>query len=182
MAGFFSSLFAWFQGLFFTKTAEISIVGLQASGKTSFVNVLTSGQWSEDVVPTVAFNLRKVRKGNVTFKIWDVAGQPKFRNMWERYCHGVDAIVYMVDSSATDKLESAGFELHSLLDHQPLSGVPLLVLGNKNDLPEHASVDELIRELRLDTIRDRPVSCYSCSMRSQHNLDIVMEWLSGRAR
>ena len=31
-------------------------------------------KWSEDVVPTVAFNLRKVRKGNVTLKIWDVAG------------------------------------------------------------------------------------------------------------
>lgn len=31
-------------------------------------------QWSEDVVPTVAFNFRKVRKGNVTMKIWDVAG------------------------------------------------------------------------------------------------------------
>ena len=42
-------------------------------------------------------------------KIWDVAGmrlmfvlgqfsdclsgQPKFRSMWERYCHGVDAVV-----------------------------------------------------------------------------------------
>lgn len=37
------------------------------------VNVLGSGQWSEDVVPTVAFNLRQVRKGNVTMKIWDVA-------------------------------------------------------------------------------------------------------------
>ncbi|CAE6347724.1 unnamed protein product [Rhizoctonia solani] len=81
--------------------------------------------------------------------------------MWERYCRGVDAIVFMVDSNATDKLESAGFELHSLLDHQPLSGVPLLVLGNKNDLPEHASVDELIRILHLENIRDRPVSCYS---------------------
>ncbi|KAJ1310096.1 hypothetical protein OPQ81_006843 [Rhizoctonia solani] len=180
--GFFASLLAWFQGLFFTKTAEISIVGLQASGKTSLVNVLTSGQWSEEVVPTVAFNLRKVRKGNVTFKIWDVAGQPKFRNMWERYCRGVDAIVFMVDSSAIDKLESACFELHSLLDHQPLSGVPLLVLGNKNDLPDHASVDELIRILRLETIRDRTVSCYSCSMRSQHNLDIVIRWLSDRAK
>jgi ADP-ribosylation factor-like protein 8 len=67
-------------------------------------------QWSEDVVPTVAFNFRKIRKGNVTLKIWDVAGgihvlrssdvtsfiiagQPKFRSMWERYCNGVDAIV-----------------------------------------------------------------------------------------
>ncbi|KAG5351677.1 hypothetical protein C0989_005270 [Termitomyces sp. Mn162] len=31
-------------------------------------------QWSEDVVPTVAFNFRKIRKGNVTLKVWDVAG------------------------------------------------------------------------------------------------------------
>lgn len=70
-------------------------------------------QWSEEVVPTVAFNFRKVRKGNVTLKIWDVAGmscsssrspisyvinatgQPKFRSMWERYCHGADAVVYV---------------------------------------------------------------------------------------
>jgi len=50
-------------------------------------------QWSEDIVPTVAFNFRKVRKGAVTFKIWDVAGQPKFRSMWERYCHGMDAVM-----------------------------------------------------------------------------------------
>lgn len=37
------------------------------------MNVLGSDQWSEDVVPTVAFNLRQVRKGNVTMKVWDVA-------------------------------------------------------------------------------------------------------------
>ena len=59
----------------------------------SLVNVLGSDQWSEDVVPTVAFNLRQVRKGNVTMKVWDVAGQPKFRSMWDRYCRGADAIV-----------------------------------------------------------------------------------------
>ena len=35
---------------------------------------LTLVQWSEDVVPTVAFNFRKIRKGSVTMKIWDVAG------------------------------------------------------------------------------------------------------------
>lgn len=35
----------------------------------------TAFQWSEDVVPTVAFHFRKVRKGNVTLKIWDLAGE-----------------------------------------------------------------------------------------------------------
>jgi len=181
MPGFFTSFFHWFSGLFFSKTAEIAVVGLQASGKTSFVNVITSGQWSEDVVPTVAFNFRKIRKGNITMKIWDVAGQPKFRSMWERYCNGVDAIVFIVDSSDPEKFNTARFELQQLLGHQTLTGVPLLVLGNKNDVEGHTVVKELIRNLQLDKITDRPVSCYSCSMKSQHNLDIVLQWLAGRS-
>ncbi|KAI0632155.1 P-loop containing nucleoside triphosphate hydrolase protein [Trametes polyzona] len=181
MASFFSSLLQWLSGLFFSKTAEIAIVGLQASGKTSFVNVLGSGQWSEDVVPTVAFNLRKIRKGNVTMKIWDVAGQPRYRSIWERYCNGVDAVVFVVDSVDKEKFETARFELHQLLSQPSLHGVPLLVLGNKNDLEGHATVNELIKALQLDKITNRPVSCYSCSMKSQHNLDIVLQWLAGRS-
>nr|AOC97517.1 Arf family protein [Volvariella volvacea] len=158
MAGFFSSIFQWLSGLFFSKTAEIAVVGLQASGKTSFVNVLTSGQWSEDVVPTVAFNFRKIKKGNVTMKIWDVAGQPKFRSMWERYCNGVDAVVFIVDAVDREKFNTARFELHQLLGQPTLIGVPLLVLGNKNDLDGHASVQDIISELQLDRILDRTVS------------------------
>ncbi|KAI0947211.1 hypothetical protein AcW1_007490 [Taiwanofungus camphoratus] len=167
MVSLFSTFIQWFSGLFFSKTAEISIVGLQASGKTSFANVIGSGQWSEDVVPTVAFNFRKVRKGNITLKIWDVAGeldrlnqvwcairssrviagQPRYRSIWERYCNGVDAVVFVVDSTDKDKFDTVRFELHQLLAQPSLASVPLLVLGNKNDLEGHAPVNELIRAL-----------------------------------
>ncbi|KAF9778638.1 P-loop containing nucleoside triphosphate hydrolase protein [Thelephora terrestris] len=193
----YTPLFQWLSGLFFTKTADISIVGLQASGKTSFVNVIGSGQWSEEVVPTVGFNVRNVRKGNITLKIWDIAGaltrqfqpirslglslstgQPKFRSTWERYCSGVDVIIFIVDSHDKEKFDAARFELHQLLSYQTLAAVPLLVLGNKNDLQDHATVNELIKALELDKIRSRAVSCYSCSMKSQHNLDIVLQWLT----
>ncbi|KAF9077597.1 ADP-ribosylation factor family-domain-containing protein [Rhodocollybia butyracea] len=181
MPGFFASFFQWFSALFLSKTIEIAIVGLQASGKTSFVHVIGSGQWSEEVVPTVAYNFRKVRKANVTINIWDIAGQPKFRSTWERYCNGVDAIVFVVDSSDREKFNAARFELHQLLSQSTLAGVPLLVLGNKNDLDDHAPIKELIPVLQLDKISDRPVSCYSCSMKSQHNLDIVLQWLSEKS-
>ncbi|EJU01519.1 Arl8a protein [Dacryopinax primogenitus] len=181
MSLFFSAIYNFFRNIFFAKQVEISVVGLQASGKTSFVNVLGSGQWSEEVVPTVAFSFRKVTKGNITLKIWDVAGQPKFRNMWDRYCRGTNAIVFVVDAADKDKIDTARFELHNLLDRPHLAGVPLLVLGNKNDLEGHLPVNELIPLLQLDRIQNRPVSCYSCSMKSQHNLDVIMQWLAARA-
>lgn len=40
--------------------------------------------------------MRKVTKGNVTIKLWDLGGQPRFRSMWERYCRAVSAIVYVL--------------------------------------------------------------------------------------
>ncbi|RVX23115.1 ADP-ribosylation factor-like protein 8a [Vitis vinifera] len=82
------------RSLFFKQEMELSLIGLQNAGKTSLVNVVATGGYSEDMIPTVGFNMRKVTKGNVTIKLWDLGGQPRFRTMWERYCRAVSAIVY----------------------------------------------------------------------------------------
>jgi hypothetical protein len=39
--------------LFFRKEMELSLIGLQNAGKSSLVNVLTTGQFHEDMIPTV---------------------------------------------------------------------------------------------------------------------------------
>jgi hypothetical protein len=59
-----------------------------------------------------------------------------------RYCRGVHAIVYMVDAAAPDKMDSAKAELHALLQKDQLAGIPVLVLGNKNDLPNALEVGD----------------------------------------
>lgn len=35
--------------------------------------------------------------------------QPRFRSMWERYCRGVQAIVFVVDSSDVDLLDQVRY-------------------------------------------------------------------------
>lgn len=55
-------------------------------------------------------------------------------------------------------MPTAASELHSLLAVPALAGVPLLVLANKNDLPEAMGVDEMISSMALERIRDRAVS------------------------
>ena len=69
--------------------------------------------------------MRKVTKGKVTIKLWDLGGQPRFRSMWERYCRGVHAIVYVVDSADPDNIATSKSELHDLLAKPALEGIPV---------------------------------------------------------
>jgi len=167
----------WFRNLFWKQEMELTLVGLQNSGKTTLVNVFSSGQFNEDMIPTVGFNMKKITKGNVTIKLWDIGGQPRFRSMWERYCRGVNAILFVVDASDQEKFESAKVELQSLLSKPALASIPVLVLGNKNDLPEALGVQDLIEKLELKSITGREVCCYSISAKNQVNIDITLEWL-----
>lgn len=63
------------RSLFFHREMELSLIGLQNAGKSSLVNVLTTGAFHDDMIPTVGFNMRKVTKGAVTIKMWDLGGQ-----------------------------------------------------------------------------------------------------------
>jgi ABC-type polysaccharide/polyol phosphate transport system ATPase subunit len=47
---------------------QITLIGLQNSGKTTLLNVLSAGEFKEDSIPTVGFNMKKVVKGHVTIK------------------------------------------------------------------------------------------------------------------
>ncbi|CAJ0602531.1 unnamed protein product [Cylicocyclus nassatus] len=167
----------WFRSLFWKEEMELTLVGLQNSGKTTFVNVIASGQFTEDMIPTVGFNMRKITKGNVTIKLWDIGGQPRFRSMWERYCRGVNAIVFMVDAADEDKLEASRNELMQLLDKAQLDAIPVLVLGNKKDLPGALDERQLIERMNLSAIQNREICCYSISCKEKENIDITLQWL-----
>nr|QXF29049.1 Arl8 [Gefionella okellyi] len=173
----FSGFIEWIKSLFWKEEMELTLVGLQNSGKTTLVNVISTGEFQEDQIPTVGFNMRKVSKGNVSIKMWDIGGQPRFRQMWERYCRGVTAIVYVVDAADQEKIESSKKELIELLQKPSLGGIPLLVLANKRDLPGALQAEELVGAMELSKITDREVTCYSISAKYQQNIDIALKWL-----
>ena len=182
MFEWWQSFLDWLRSLFFSREMELSLIGLQNAGKTSLVNVLSTSTFQEDMIPTVGFNMRKVTKGGVTIKMWDLGGQARFRSMWERYCRGVQAIVFVVDAADLDGVDAAKGELHELLAKPSLAGIPLLVLGNKNDLPEALSATDLIARLDLRELRDREVCLYSISCKRQSNIDVTLDWLTRHAK
>ncbi|KAM0014401.1 putative small GTPase superfamily, ARF/SAR type, P-loop containing nucleoside triphosphate hydrolase [Helianthus debilis subsp. tardiflorus] len=133
---------------------ELSLIGLQNAGKNSL-----TGGYSEDMIPT----------------LWDLGGQPRFCSMWERYCREVSAIVYVVDAADHDNLSISKGELHDLLSKPALSGIPLLVLGNKIDKAGALSKQALTDQMDLKSITDREVCCFMISSKNSTNIDSVID-------
>jgi ADP-ribosylation factor-like protein 8 len=88
---------------------------------------------------------------------------------------------YIVDAADRDALPVAAEELHDLMKKPTLATIPLLVLGNKSDLPGKLSVDEIIDAMNLKSVTQREVSCYGISAKEETNLDAVLRWLIARA-
>lgn len=179
MQSFFKKMLDWIKNLFWSQEIELSLVGLQNAGKTTLVNTISTGKFEEDTIPTIGFGHRLIKKGKVSLKLWDLGGQARFRESWEKYCRSSDGIIFVADSSDFGNLDIAKTQLHQLLSWPSLTGIPLLVLGNKNDVEGSLNEEELIVQLDLKSIKDRTVACYSISAKNIVNIDITLKWLTG---
>jgi ADP-ribosylation factor-like protein 3 len=56
-------------------------------------------------------------------------------------------LIYVIDSTDQRRLEETGMELAMLLDENKLTGVPLLVFANKQDISNALSPSEVCSHL-----------------------------------
>ncbi len=104
MGGYFSSIIEWAS---FGKHAQILILGLDASGKTTIINRLKTGTHAV-TVPTIGFNSETIEFNNLTFHAWDIGGQDSIRKLWHHYYPNTDGVVFIVDSRQIHEAVSAG--------------------------------------------------------------------------
>ena len=114
--------------------------------------------------------------------VWDIGGQKAIRPYGRNYLAQTDAMVYVIDSADRKRIEETGLELADLLEEDKLSGVPVIVLANKQDLVTALSPDEVADGLNLYSIRDRPWQIQACSAKTGEGLQDGMEWLVKQVR
>merc|ERR1719413_276086 len=137
-------------GLAFTKiwgrfvgTTEMRIlmVGLDAAGKTTILYKFKLGE-VVTTIPTIGFNVETVEYKNLNFTVWDVGGQDRIRKLWRHYFQGTNGVIYVVDSNDRDRIEDAREELTKMLNEDEMRDAVLLVLANKQDLPNSMTASE----------------------------------------
>ena len=88
----------------------------------------------------------------MSFTVWDIGGQDKIRRLWSHYYTNTQGIIFVVDSSDVDRIDTARDELHILLNADELRDATLLVFANKQDLPDAMSTSEMADKLGLNAI------------------------------
>ncbi|XP_052465182.1 ADP-ribosylation factor 4-like [Carassius gibelio] len=174
MGVFFSNLLS---RLFEKKAMRLLMVGLDAAGKTTVLYKLKLGE-VVTTIPTLGFNVETVEYKNISFTVWDVGGQDVIRRLWRHYYQNTKGLIFVVDSSDRDRIETAAEELKAMLAEDEMRDAVLLVLANKQDLPKAMPVPELTDKLGLHTLRGRQWFVQATCAVQGSGLYEGLDWLS----
>ena len=155
------------------KEMRILILGLDNAGKTTVINYL-NGSDVRTVHPTLGFEIKSLDYQGYKLNIWDVGGQQTIRAYWRNYFEKTDGLVWVIDSSDTDRLDLCRKELEGLLQEERLAGATLLILANKQDLENALSVEEIADKLELckSIGRKRHWKLFPCSALSADGVKV----------
>lgn len=187
---------------------NILILGLDNAGKTSFLEHVKllypppeapkpkdtlEALKQKRILPTVGQNTTvahfRLDSGSTNLKFWDLGGQRLLRSMWSRYyqlCHG---IIFVIDSTDTDRFGECYDTLleiaHDTLwtaDGGALS-VPVLMLANKQDLPQAVDLVALKTGVFIDVVSQleaTDLKLLPVSVLENKGLHESLEWLVTR--
>ncbi len=160
------------------QETKLLILGLDCAGKTTILQ--TVAEKPDTIVqtkPTKGFNVKTLDIEGVKLSVWDLGGQKKLREYWSNYYENSHALIYVIDAADEDRVKEAGDELNHLLNDESLSGIPVLVFANKQDLVHALGPDEITEMLKLDSIQDRNWMIMACSAKKKYGLDEGFEWI-----
>jgi len=121
----------------------VVILGLDNAGKTTYLEAaktsLIKNHKRADpsrVTSTVGLNIGKIETSGISLQFWDLGGQTELQSLWDKYyaeCHGV---IYVIDSHDLERIQESNEAFDKMIRNEHLKGVPLLMLANKQDLPD----------------------------------------------
>jgi GTPase SAR1 family protein len=141
---------------------DIVMLGLSPAGKTSILYRLLLNEFVT-TIHTFSFNKETILLRSLSsspraarkYTIWDHCGNPNNVRFWPCLLKEGNPVLFVVDSTYYDGFPEARDALHriySSCDDRAALGI-LLVLCNKQDHPDAASVQEIKEKLGMDGFR-----------------------------
>ena len=127
-----------------THLAKVIVVGEAAVGKTSLLIRYIKGIFNPSYILTIGvqFFVHSVVVGDnvLRLQIWDTGGQERFGHVRHLYYQGARGGLIVYDKSDLKSFERLEYWLGEV--ENVCGGIPLVLVGNKADLPEAVTYEQ----------------------------------------
>jgi ADP-ribosylation factor-like protein 6 len=167
-------------GIFSSKTnVTIITCGLDNAGKSTIINELKPQEQRQDAIAaTFGYSVEEFDKGSVAFKVFDMGGARKFRELWSHHFKTIQGIIFVIDSSDRARLCLVKDELQLMLENPEIRGVPVLFFANKMDMPGALTPQEIVDAVGIiEMCSDRAYNIFASDARRAIGVEDGLQWL-----
>ncbi|XP_053213873.1 ADP-ribosylation factor-related protein 1-like [Panonychus citri] len=183
----FSLFYGLWKYLFKKDEFYVLILGLDNAGKTTFLeqtkikfNRGYKGVNLNKITTTVGLNIGKIEYKGIVMNFWDLGGQHELQSLWDKYYSESHGIIYIIDSADIERVDESKEAFDNMIANEHLAGIPLLIVANKQDIPEALSLDRIktIFKSTDPKIGQRDVQSISVSALNSQGISESIDWIT----
>lgn len=160
---------------------NVAFIGLGFAGKSTILQRLKSSEFKDDSLRTMGLNVDSFDYNGIKFSAFDLGGQETFRTIWEPYISKAIAVVYVIDSSASELYSESATALRDVLQFIP-DNATLLILANKSDLAGPNSLDQIVSAFDFYSMQTsnnlKRINIFYISAKTGDQFDDAFDWLA----
>ena len=122
---------------------NIILLGDSSVGKTSLLKKYIDDQFEEAYMSTIGVDFKEkkisLNELNVSLKIWDSAGQERFKSIAKTFIKNADGIMFVYDITHSETLDNLKSWIRQSED---LTEKYKIIIGNKGDIGDKRQVSE----------------------------------------
>ena len=129
-----------------SKTFNILTIGESGVGKTCILRRFVENKFLKNHLATIGIDFKtktlNINNQEIKLKIWDTAGEERFRNITTQYYKGADGIVLIYDVTDDASFEKIRDWMEQILSNTKREDIGLVLLGNKCDMEPRSVTEE----------------------------------------
>ena len=166
---------------------KILVIGSSGTGKTSFVQRWTKGNFNDYHKPTIVsefgFKIYEYKENKYRIQLWDIGGQDKSPSMAKIFARDSHGCLVLSDCTKPEFFKDT-LEWKNVMNKESIfvdgGKLPFVLVQNKIDLiEEKKDLDEIEKKTKDLAEQNEFIKCFLTSVKENVNVEETMNYLIG---